>query len=110
MSDTDTIDELLRALADPTRRRIVQILSNEGEQFATMIYDHFSVSHPAISQHLSVMREAGIVNVEKKAQNRVYSINQAAILEIENWTTNVRKMWERRFEALERVLKAQKTK
>jgi DNA-binding transcriptional ArsR family regulator len=108
MTETDTIDELFHALADPTRRQIIQILSTEGEQSATTIYDHFNVSHPAISQHLNLLRTAGIVSVEKKAQSRFYSINQEAILEIENWTSTVRKTWESRFKVLERVLEEQR--
>ena len=104
----ESVNHLLRALADPTRQKIVQILSNEGKQSAARIYNHFSVSQPAISQHLSVLRESGIVNVERKAQQRLYSINTATILELEEWTSNVRKMWETSFKALEKVLEAQK--
>ena len=108
MAKPESVNHLLRALADPTRQKIVQILSNEGKQSAARIYNHFSVSQPAISQHLSVLRESGIVNVEKKAQQRLYSINTATILELEEWTSNVRKMWETSFKALEKVLEAQK--
>ena len=104
----ESVNHLLRALADPTRQKIVQILSNEGKQSAARIYNHFSVSQPAISQHLSVLRESGIVNVERNAQQRLYSINTETILELEEWTSNVRKMWETSFKALEKVLEAQK--
>ena len=104
----DSVNNLLRALADPTRQEIVQILSHEGQQPAAKIYEHFRVSQPAISQHLSVLRESGILKVEKKAQYRVYSLNTETILELEEWTTQVRKMWETSFNTLERVLEAQK--
>ena len=104
----ESINLLLRALADPTRQEIVQILSNEGQQSAAGIYNHFSVSQPAISQHLSVLRESRIVNVEKKAQQRLYRIYTATMLELEERTSNVRKMWETSFKALEKVLEAQK--
>lgn len=108
MTETAVVDELFHALSDPTRRQIVQILSSEGKQPATKIYDHFEASHPAISQHLSILREARLVTVEKKAKYRVYSVNQEAILEIETWTASVKRMWEESFRALEEVLKAQK--
>lgn len=110
MTEMVEVDQLFRALADPTRRKIVQILSNEGKQSATKIYDRFDVSQPAISQHLNVLREARIVTVEKKAKYRVYSVNQEAILEIENWTASVKRMWEERFRALDEILKSQKQK
>lgn len=108
MTSTVKVDKLFHALADPTRRQIVQILSNEGKQSATRICDHFEVSHPAISQHLSVLREARVVTVEKKSKFRFYSVNREAILEIENWTSRVRRMWEEGFRELEKILEAQK--
>lgn len=108
MSETETVDRLFHALADPTRRKIVQILSEEGQQSATMLYEQFDVSQPAISQHMGVLREAGLVIVEKKAQYRIYSINRRAITEIEDWTAGIKKMWERRFRALEKILEIQK--
>lgn len=101
--NTEAVSTVMHALADPTRQQVVYILSNNGKQSATTLYEHFDVSHPAMSQHLRVLREAGVVNVERKAQYRLYSINKTKILEIESWTTNVRKTWERRFESLERV-------
>lgn len=102
--------ELLYALAEPTRQNIMHILLNEGEQTAAQICSHFHVSSPAISQHLKVLREAGAVDVEKKAQYRVYSVNPAAILELEEWTTDLRRMWERQVVALGRVLDGQRNK
>lgn len=108
MSEMIIVDKLFHALSDPTRRQIVQILSNEGRQSATMIYDRFEVSHPAISQHLSILHEAHVVNVEKKAKYRIYSVNQEAILEIENWTTSVKRMLEENFRALDEILKSEK--
>lgn len=106
--NSDKVGNLMHALADPTRLRIVEILSNEGKQTASNIYEQFSVSHPAMSQHMGVLLEAGVVSVEKKAQYRVYRVNHEAILEIEDWTGNIKRMWERRFRALEEVLEKQK--
>lgn len=108
MSATEIVDEVFHALADPTRRQIVQILSTEGEQPAAKIYDRFDISHPAMSQHMNVLKKAGVVSVQKKSQYRIYSINETAIAEIEDWTMNIRRMWERRFQALEKVLETQK--
>lgn len=99
---------IMHALADPTRQKVVTILSDEGKQSATALYERFDVSHPAISQHLRVLKEAEVVNVEKKGQYRFYSINKTKIREIEDWTSNIRKMWERQFETLEKFLEIQK--
>lgn len=98
------------ALADPTRRSILEMLAKQGEMSATEISDAFSVTPQAISQHLKVLREAELVQVEKRAQQRIYRINPNAMLELEDWATRLRQLWERRFDAFERVLRAEKTK
>ena len=108
MTQTEEVDEVFRAISDPTRRKIVQILSSEGKQSASMICDHFEISHPAISQHLSVLREANLVTVEKKSKYRVYSVNRETILEIENWTDSVKRMLEENFRALDEIFNVQK--
>ena len=56
------------ALAEPTRRNILEMLAANGNMPATSIYGHFKASPPAISQHLKVLREAKLVRVEKRAQ------------------------------------------
>ena len=99
--------ELLHALAEPTRNDIMNILLSEVEQTVAQFCSHFQFSTPAISQHLKVLREAGAIDVEKKAQYRVYSVNPEAILELEEWTTSLRRMWERRFAALGKVVDRQ---
>ncbi len=53
--------QLLYALAEPTRRNIVELLASKGRMSATEIYDNFTVSHPAVSQHLKVLLEAELV-------------------------------------------------
>lgn len=98
------------ALADGTRRRIIEILAVGGEMTASEIYDHFEMSAPAVSQHLKALREANLVLVEKRAQQRIYRINPEAMLEVETWSRRWREMWERRFDALEQLIEAEKRK
>ena len=92
------------ALADPTRRKIMELLAGDGQLPAAEIAAHFSISAPAISQHLKVLQEARLVSVEKKAQQRIYRINPQAMLELEDWARQVRQHWNRRFDDLEMVL------
>lgn len=98
------------ALAEPTRRRIVELLAQEGALSATDIHGRFDVSAPAISQHLKVLREAGLVSVEKRAQQRIYRVNPEAMLEVEQWAKRLREMWDRRFDALDALLKEERAK
>ena len=77
--------ELFAALAEPTRKQIVETLAKQGQMSASDIYALFDVSAPAISQHLKVLREAELVFVEKQAQRRLYDINPAKVQELESW-------------------------
>lgn len=94
------------ALADPTRRAILEMLSRRGALPAGDIAAQFDISAPAVSQHLKVLREAGLVLVDRRAQQRIYRLNEEAVREIEQWAGRVRRVWERRLDALEEFLKA----
>jgi len=102
--------DVFYALADPTRRKILELLASRGRMSATEIYKHFAVSPPAISQHLKVLREARLVMMEKHAQQRLYQINPQAMLELENWSKRLAQQWNERLDALEQVLKVEKQK
>jgi len=96
------------ALGDPTRRKILEMLAARGELSAGEIYAKFPISHPAISQHLKVLRQAGLVEVEKRAQQRLYRINPEALAEMEGWLQQTTKLWTERFERLDAVLEREK--
>jgi DNA-binding transcriptional ArsR family regulator len=74
--------DMYAAIAEPTRRNILEMLADRGQLPASEIYGHFPVSAPAISQHLKVLREANLVTMEKKAQQRLYTINAKPMLEM----------------------------
>jgi DNA-binding transcriptional ArsR family regulator len=98
------------ALADPTRRLILEMLARNGHLSATEISDKFQVSPSAISQHLKVLREAKLVLMEKRAQQRLYQINPEAVGELEQWARQLTQQWNERFEALDQLLEAEKKK
>ena len=98
------------ALADPTRRHIVVMLASNGQLPASRICERFAVSAPAISQHLKVLRQAKLVRMEKRAQQRLYSVNPGGIDEIEQWAGQVRAFWDQRFNALDALLKEETQK
>ena len=95
----------LLAIADPTRRRIVELLAVR-ERTAGELVDEFDVSAPAISQHLKVLREAGLVTVRVEGQSRVQVINPEGFGELEAWMEKTRSVWSHRLDALERELRA----
>jgi DNA-binding transcriptional ArsR family regulator len=79
-----TIAATFEALGDPTRRQIVAFLA-EGETAVAQIAEQFNVSGAAISQHLKVLRDAGLVRVRKDAQQRFYSLERHALADAATW-------------------------
>lgn len=102
--------DVFTALSDPTRRSILEMLASAGHLSASDIYDRFPVSHPAISQHLKALREAGLVQVEKKAQFRYYRINPQPIQELGVWVQKMTERWEEQFSVLDALLQEEQAK
>ena len=106
----NTSMDMFVALADPTRRNILELLATSGELTATAIYEQFPVSPQAVSQHLKVLREAHLVEMEKRAQKHVYRLNPQTLSQFEAWITQTKQRWEERFAALDTVLEIEKKK
>lgn len=100
--------DVFYALADPTRRKILELLASQGQLPASRIYANFPASPPAISQHLKILREAGLVKMEKHAQQHIYQINPDAMLELEDWSKQLTQLWNQRLDALDELLKVEK--
>lgn len=99
----------IEAIADPTRRRIVELLA-QRERTAGEIVAEFDMSAPAISQHLKVLREAGLVTVRAEGQQRIQMLNPAGLDELDAWLEKTRRVWSRRLDALEAELRAEDAK
>ena len=98
------------ALADPTRRHILELLATRGELAATALYEQFPVSPQAVSQHLKVLREAHLVEMEKRAQKHVYRLNPQTLSQFEAWVQQMQQRWNERFDALDTLLESEKKK
>jgi len=77
-------ENILNSLADPTRRAVFEELRG-GPIAAGALAQRFPVSRPAISQHLKALREAGLINVEKRGTSRIYSIRLEALEDLRHW-------------------------
>ncbi len=88
------------ALADPTRRRIVEALA-AGPLSSGEIAARFPVSAPAISQHLKALKSAGLVRVRSEAQRRIYEIDPDGIEAVALWADGIRRYWAARLAGLE---------
>lgn len=91
------------ALADPTRRRIIESLAG-GEASFGDIAGQFNMSRPAVSQHLKVLREAGIVTSRADAQRRIYRLADGGLDQVETWLGRVQEFWTARLDRLEQAL------
>jgi DNA-binding transcriptional ArsR family regulator len=95
----------LLAIADPTRRRLVELLAKRDRTSGELV-DEFDMSAPAISQHLNVLREAGLISTSVRGQKRIQSLNPRGFDELDAWLHRMRAFWSDRLDALERELKA----
>lgn len=95
----------LEAIADPTRRRIVEMLARRDHTVGEIV-GAFDMSAPAISQHLKVLREAGLVVSRVEGQSRIQALNPSGLNEIQEWLRTTMNFWNQRLDALEAALRA----
>jgi DNA-binding transcriptional ArsR family regulator len=98
-------DTLFRTLADPTRRAIFERLCREGEQTVGALTARAGVSQPAVSKHLGILKEAGLVRDRPDGRLTHYSAQLSALAPLIDWTSQMTGFWENRFDALENLLK-----
>ncbi len=101
--------EVFEAVADPTRRRILDLLA-EGERSAGELSEGFSVTRPAISRHLRVLRETGLVSCRVDAQRRMYRLEPEPLEEVVRWLSRYRTHWSGRLDDLDAHLKRRRRK
>ena len=90
-------------LAEPNRRRILDLL-RAAERPVGDLVDQLAVSQPAVSKHLRVLREAGLVEVRSDAQRRIYRVRTEPLRAIDEWLEPYRELWRSRLDQLERHL------
>jgi DNA-binding transcriptional ArsR family regulator len=90
-------------LAEPNRRQILDLL-RDGERPVGELVAQLGVSQPAVSKHLRILREAGLVEVRGDAQRRLYRVRPEPLQAIDEWLAPYRRLWSERLDALERHL------
>ncbi|MGD9751168.1 MAG: ArsR/SmtB family transcription factor [Acidimicrobiia bacterium] len=96
---------IFAALAEPRRRRILDLL-RDGERPVGDLVDELGIAQPTVSQHLRVLRDAGLVAVRADANRRVYRLRAAPLAELDAWLAPYRRLWADRLDALEAHLDA----
>jgi DNA-binding transcriptional ArsR family regulator len=100
------LDDVFGALADPTRRAIVERLVAGGELAAGDIAGNFDISFPAISRHLRVLEAAGLIERRAAAQKRMIRVRPQALAPVEDWVARQRAHWNAALDRLEAAIAA----
>lgn len=95
--------DVFQAIADPTRREILCLIAKEPLNLNS-IANNFDMSRPAISQHIKILDESGLVIMKKKGRQRFCHIRPKKIKEVDKWLEQFRQLWEDRFNQLDSVL------
>jgi len=95
--------DVLEVIAEPTRRRILDAV-REGEQSVTDLVERVGMHQPGVSRHLKVLRDAGLVDVRRDAQRRLYRLRPEPLRELDKWLEPYRAEWADRLDGLERHL------
>lgn len=107
MTTSANLDAAFAALANPTRRAILARLAG-GEATVNELAEPFDMSLPAVSKHIRVLEEAGLITRGREAQFRPCKLNPAPIAALAHWTEQYRHIWEARFDAMADVLEQMK--
>jgi DNA-binding transcriptional ArsR family regulator len=93
------MEAVLRAVADQSRRRMLATLAG-GPATAGELAALLPIARPGVSRHLRVLREAGLVEVRRDAQRRIYTLRPDPLAEVDEWLGRYRALWEQRLDAL----------
>lgn len=100
--------EVYAAIADPTRRALLLRLAEEGEKNVSELLEPFSISQPAVSKHLRILRDAGLVRSRKEGRLRLYAIEAQELRQVYDWVAQFGKYWDEKLDRLGRYLDKQK--
>jgi DNA-binding transcriptional ArsR family regulator len=105
MSAAVQLTNVMKTLADPTRRAVFERIARAGEIAATSLVKGSKVSQPAVSQHLRALRDAGLVTERRDGRHIHYRVAPKGLTPLVDWLGHYRAFWNERFENLEKLLK-----
>src|SRR3954463_14150659 len=99
----ETRRDVFQAIADPTRREIINLIAHKSLNL-NAIAENFNVSRPAISQHIKILTECGLIVMKKQGRERYCEARLQKLDEVTNWVEQYRKMWADRFDVIDELL------
>lgn len=103
MTDTYPKHDIFQAIADPTRRELLSLLS-EVEMPVTVISSHFPMSRTAVSKHLHILADAGLVSERKVGRETRYKLQPEPLLELKQWLSHYEKFWDMKLDSLKKFV------
>ena len=101
--------DVFQAIADPNRREILAVLANQ-KLTLNSVADRFKISRPAVSKHMKILSECGLVKIQRKGRERYCEVKPEKLNEVSNWVEQYKKLWEEKLDALENYLNELQTK
>ncbi|SCL36799.1 DNA-binding transcriptional regulator, ArsR family [Micromonospora rhizosphaerae] len=98
--------DVFAALANPTRRELLRLLLERGEQPVQRLADHFDMRRPSLSEHLKVLKDAGLVVEQPAGRQRLYSLRAEPLRQVADWLSPYERFWRARLADLREVLDA----
>jgi DNA-binding transcriptional ArsR family regulator len=103
-TSSDSVDAVFAALVNPTRRELLRLLLDEGEQPVRQLASHFAMRRPSVSEHLKVLRDAGLVDQAKRGRERYYRLEVSPLMEVSEWLSPYERFWRERMTSLRELL------
>ncbi len=100
--------DVFTAVANATRRDLLRLLLERGPQPVQELADHFAMRRPSVSEHLKVLKDAGLVTEERAGRRRLYSLDPAPLRDLADWLTPYERFWRERLTALRDLLDAER--
>ena len=104
MSDEGQKQKLFLAIADPTRRKLIERLAAEGEKTPTELAQDLPITRQAVSKHMHILVDANLVEVRQAGRDRYYKLKPEQLAETTGWVDRVKAQWDKRLAALARFL------
>ena len=95
--------DIFHAIADPNRRAIISLLANQ-KLTVNAVAEHFPISRPAVSRHIKILKESGLVVVRKRGRERYCEVRLDRLNEVAEWVEQSRKVWNQRLDRLDEYL------
>ncbi|MDF2547833.1 MAG: transcriptional regulator, ArsR family [Anaerosolibacter sp.] len=105
MADISPKHDVFQAIADPTRRELLSLLSDQ-EMSVTIISEHFPISRTAVSKHLHVLADAGLVSERKVGRETRYKLQPEPLMELKQWLSYYERFWDNKLAKLKKFVEA----